>query len=278
MKNDFSVKDAVVKRYSARTYENRKLDETLKAEILSYAEKLDNPLGPKIRIQFIEKETDGKGEKLGTYGVIKGASQYLAVTVPDEPYALEALGYDFEKLVLYLTSKGLGTCWLGGTFKRSDFVSKIEIADGELFPILSPVGYPAAKKSLTERIMRRAVKADDRVPWNEIFFKNDFNTTYSDSEAGEYAMPLEMVRLAPSAVNRQPWRIVADEKGFHFFEKLTKGSLEDDVDMHRIDVGIATCHFHMAAEELGLQGHFERSVPEIEVPEGLDYIVSWIRE
>ena len=125
MKNDFSVKDAVVKRYSARTYENRKLDETLKAEILSYAEKLDNPLGPKIRIQFIEKETDGKGEKLGTYGVIKGASQYLAVTVPDEPYALEALGYDFEKLVLYLTSKGLGTCWLGGTFKRSDFVSKI---------------------------------------------------------------------------------------------------------------------------------------------------------
>jgi len=51
------------------------------------------------------------------------------------------------------------------------------------------------------------------------------------------------------------------------------------MDMQRIDVGIAICHFHLAAMELGLQGHFERHAPrKINVPENTTYVVSWVIE
>lgn len=48
--------------------------------------------------------------------------------------------------------------------------------------------------------------------------------------------------------------------------------------MQRIDVGIGICHFHLAAKELGIKGKFERQAPEMTVPEGLDYIVSWVED
>lgn len=278
MELNFSVKDAVTKRYSVRTFENKEVEKEVIDKILAYAETLNNPLGPKMKVQLIEKEVAPNGEKLGTYGVIKGAKLYLGVTVPEEEYVAEALGYDFEQLVLYIASLGLGTCWLGGTFNRSAFTSAMEIKEGELFPILSPLGYPAQKRSFTEKIMRKSIKADGRLPWNELFFKNSFAETLSEEDAGEYGFPLEMVRLAPSAVNKQPWQIVVSKDAIHFFEKHSMPAEAGSVDMHRIDVGIAICHFHLAALERNMKGHFERKAPEFEVPKNITYIASWIRE
>ena len=57
-----------------------------------------------MKIQFIEKDLAPNGEKLGTYGVIKGATLYVGATISNETYSLEALGYDFEQFVLYAAS------------------------------------------------------------------------------------------------------------------------------------------------------------------------------
>lgn len=273
---NFSVKEAVTKRYSVRTYDKRPVESEVKEKLLAYAEQLHNPLGPKIKVQWIEKELAANGDKLGTYGVIKGAKSYLGVTVPKEEYAPEAVGYDFEQLVLYATSLGLGTCWLGGTFNRSAFASAMEIAEGDSFPILSPIGYPAQKKSLTEQVMRKSIKADGRLPFSELFFKDTLEHPLSEEEAGDYKFPLEMVRLAPSAVNKQPWRVVVTDCAVHFFEKHSLGSEGGSMDMQRIDVGIAICHFHLALLEAGKTGHFERTAPEINIPKDMSYIVSWM--
>ena len=126
--------------------------------------------------------------------------------------------------------------------------------------------------------MRRSIKANTRLPWKELFFKNSFKDPFNEDEAGSYQFPLEMLRLAPSAVNKQPWRVVVDDKGFHFFEKHSLGSEKNSVDMQRIDVGIGICHFHLASMECGMQGYFERSMPDIKVPSDMTYIVSWIKK
>lgn len=275
---DFSVKDAVTKRYSVRTYDKKVVEQEVKEKILAYAQKLHNPLGPKMKVQFIEKKSAPNGEKLGTYGIIKGAQTYLGVTVKNEEYALEALGYDFEHLVLYATSIKLGTCWLGGTFNRNAFTSAMNIEEGEIFPILSPLGYPAQRKSITEQIMRKSIHANGRLPWKELFFKNDFHQAFSIEEAGRYKYPLEMLRRAPSAANKQPWRVVVSGKKVHFFQKGTMLSEVGSVDMQRIDMGIGICHFHLAAMERKMTGHFERCLPEFEIPSGMTYIVSWVKD
>ncbi len=278
MQFDFEVEKAVRQRYSVRTYDKRPVENEVKEKILDYANRLQNPLGPKMKIQFIEKDLAPNGEKLGTYGIIKGAKLYVVVTIPNEEYALEALGYEFEQLVLYATSLGLGTCWLGGTFNRSAFVSAMEIDKGDIFPILSPLGYPAQKKSITEKIMRKSIKADGRVAWKELFFKDDFETPLSHEEAGDYGFLLEMVRLAPSAVNKQPWRVVVSDKEVHFFEKHSLSTESGSFDMQRIDVGIAICHFHLAALEQKKTGRFERKVPDFAIPQDMTYIASWIMD
>jgi len=53
------------------------------------------------------------------------------------------LGYCLEKVVLEVTALGLGSCWLGGTFRRSRFARRIKLADDELLPVVIPLGYPA---------------------------------------------------------------------------------------------------------------------------------------
>ena len=271
----FCVKDAVEKRISVRTYAKTPLSQELKEQLMRYASKLQNPLGPNIRVQMIEKEIKGEGEKLGTYGIIRGAGLYLGVTVADVEYAPEALGYEFEQLLLYATSLGLGSCWLGGTFNRSAFAAQLEIKENEIFSILSPIGYPAQKFRLSEQLMRRSLKADSRYPWHKLFFRDSFDRPLSENAAGKYAFPLQMLRLAPSAVNKQPWRVVLTNNAAHFFEQHSRGTQSAGMDMQRIDVGIAICHFHMAAMEAGLTGHFDRTQPDIVLPTDMTYIASW---
>lgn len=274
----FSVNDAVKKRISVRTYDKRPVSDETKKKILSYAESVTNPFGPKARFRLIEKEAADNGEKLGTYGVIKGAGLYIGAAIEDTPCSMEALGYEFEHLILYITSLGLGTCWLGGTFNKSGFRKSMQVKENELFPAITPVGYPSDKRSIVDKLFRGSSKGDRRKDWSEIFFKNDFTTPLSREDAKEYAYPLDMLRLSPSAVNQQPWRVIYDGNVFHFFEKHSmKRNENSTVDLQRLDTGIALCHFHLAAMQSALNGRFERK-DGVNVPAGMSYIISWVTE
>jgi len=87
--------------------------------------------------------------------------------------------------------------------------------------------------------------------------------------------PLEMVRLAPSAVNRQPWRIVLDKHAAHFYLLRAKGMGGGVLDMQKIDLGIALCHFDLAAQEAGLTPTFAESDPGLTPKNGEEYIATW---
>ena len=277
MKMDFPVAKTVNARSSVRTYENRDLSANEKAQINAYIENLSNPFSVDVTFRLLEKASSTDGEKLGTYGVIKGAGNYIVASAADKELALEALGYSFEKLILYATSLGLGTCWLGGTFNRCGFAAAMNLKEGDLFPCISPIGYPAGKKSTMESLMRWVSKADQRKEWSELFFKQNFSQPLTKDDAGEFAFPLEMVRLAPSAVNKQPWRIVQDNDAYHFYLARSLKSDNEKVDLQRVDMGIATCHFHMAVLEKELQGKFQKLLkPGIQIPEQMQYIYSWI--
>ncbi len=280
MKFEFPVEQTIKTRYSVRTYEERPLSEELKEKLMAYANALSNPFGVHVSFRLLEKNGAPNTEKLGTYGVIKGTKLFIGATVPAGEFALDALGYDFERLVLYATHLGLGTCWLAGTFNRSGFATAMGVKENELFPAVSAVGYPAAKKSLTESLFRKTLKSNQRKQWNALFFKNDFTTPLTEAEADAYSVPLEMLRLAPSATNKQPWRVVQSNHAFHFYEeKATGGNDAATIDIHRVDIGIGVCHFHLTALEKGLSGKLEKlSNPAITAPENMLYIFSWIPE
>ncbi|MGH4051582.1 MAG: nitroreductase family protein [Clostridium sp.] len=280
MNIDFSIEDTVKKRYSARNYKEREIEPDKRKAIESFIHSLDNPLGNKVKFHYLDDTGIKNKEKLGTYGVIKGAKQYIGTTIKLEPMALEALGYELEAVVLYLEHLGLGTCFLGGTFNREGFADAMAIKEGEVFPIITPYGYAAANKHEKEIEMRTMIKADQRKDWSQLFYKNDFKSPLTKEEAGSLAFPLEMVRLAPSASNKQPWRILLKDGNFHFYEYKEPGySDRFPYDIQRIDMGIAAAHFDFSNKEKGFKGNFNKEYePQLELPEHMEYVFSWIRE
>lgn len=277
MKINIPVKETIKIRNSVRTYEERKLSQEDKEKLMTYANSLTNPFGEKVDIHIIEKGISSKGEKLGTYGIIKGASTFLGVSVKNTELGLEAVGYEFENLILYATHMGLGTVWLAATFNRDGFAAAMDIKEDELFPAISPVGYPTEKKSIKESVMRKMMKSDQRKPWDKIFFKDNFETPLTKEEAGVYAEPLEMLRLAPSATNAQPWRVVKEGEFYHFYETHKASSSKEEKLIKRVDVGIGLSHFHQTVLENGLSGRFEKLTQQnIEAPENTNYIISWV--
>ena len=60
-------------------------------------------------------------------------------------------------------------------------------------------------------------------------------------------------------MNRQPWRVLIRDGKVHFFLKrdVSEGSGSDDKpDMQMVDMGIALCHFQLAAQKSGLSVEF----------------------
>lgn len=274
------VEEVIKERISVRTYSGQPITEETKKKIGDYAETVTNPFDAKITFKLLESDAALNAAKLGTYGFIKGAKNYIGASVQESELELEGLGYAFEKMILYITSLGLGTCWLGGTFKRSEFAAAMSIKKDELFPCVTPFGFAAEKKRMTDSMVRMIAKSDTRKPWSELFFDQNFTTPLLTNEAGDYERPLEMVRLAPSASNKQPWRIVKDKNAYHFFEYKTPGySSKFGYDIQRLDLGIAACHFHLTAVERELNGRFQVVEQPIEqLPENVSYQFSWITE
>jgi len=279
MKMNYPIEKTVNARHSVRSYQKRSIPSEEKEKIRNYITGLTNPFSVDVSFQLLGNNPAETGEKLGTYGVIKGASDYVGASVAPCDLGLEALGYSFEQLILYLTSLGFGTCWLGGTFDRSAFAAAMKLKEGDLFPVISPIGYPQEKRRMIDSVTRWIAKSDQRLEWQDLFFKEDFSHSLTPAEAGDYAFPLEMLRLAPSAVNKQPWRIVQDQRGYHFYEAQSMKKNKFGIDIQRTDIGIGACHFHLAALERDLSGKFvSQTNPGIQTPEQMCYLFSWIVE
>jgi nitroreductase len=266
-------------RISVRTYDTRPVEkEKIDALDGFLREQTDNPFRAQTRFSLFSLENTSKTP--GTYGSIHGAQHYMAGCVKRDftsacSMHIEGFGFAFEKAVLFATSLGLGTCWLGA-FQRAALRSALR-PDGELIPAASPVGYAANKKTLAERMVAAGAGARSRKPWNELFFEDDFLTPMDAQGDGQTC--LEMVRIGPSASNRQPWRIVRSGDELHFYmaeERMYAGNLLFGFCMQRLDMGIAACHFSLAAQELSLPGRFSVRPPRLKPPENWRYIVSWI--
>jgi hypothetical protein len=273
---------AIHERVSTRTFAGRDLEERDKAIIRELIRsKSVGPFGSSTRFELIDlSEVDQREIKeLGTYGVIKDAKLFIVAAARPSKKAMEDLGYCLEEVILGLTQLGLATCWMGGTFRRSSFARRIHVTGNEIVPAICPVGYAEDEISLADRLIRFIAKSNKRKPWRELFFRGRADAPIGETEAGRYAVPLESVRLAPSASNRQPWRIIQESARsvFHFYLKRTKGygMIIRGFRIQNIDMGIAMCHFEVAARESGLSGYWEDREPDLDA-RGAEYVVSWM--
>ena len=129
----------------------------------------------------------------------------------------ENIGFLFQQMDLYLQTLGLGVCWLGfGRMNPKTTTDEV----GMKFVIMLAFGYPKGDQ------LRHDLKGFKRKPMEQITDRPDAK--------------LEPARLAPSAVNSQPWYFTHEGDTIHVYCNQ-RGS--------RLDIGIALAHLYVSNED-----------------------------
>lgn len=170
------------------------------------------------------------------YGKITGARCFAAfVAAPEASH--HSLGYMGEAFVLEATALGLGTCWVGASYHKRLANSVIELHEGERIVAVTPLGLAdesyagRPRKSLEELTGMTQAQLQDLPEWQQ--------------------SALSCARMAPSAVNRQPWRFLPSEQGI---ELIQTGS---NFGYGGVDLGIAMLHIELGAAHGGVSGTWQ---------------------
>lgn len=194
---------------------------------------------------------------VGSYGQVKGAPAYVALVGDTRsPYVQERVGYTGEAVVLEATALGLATCWVGGFFRPEVAARLLGVGEGEQAMAVVPFGYPG-RHTWEEPLMTGFVHSHRRQPLSRL-------------TAGEGDWPrwveaaLEAARLAPSAMNRQPWRfsVEAVPGGGRAITVRVAGGPDNGIS-RRLDCGIAMLHIEVAALAHGVRGTWEPLAPPL---------------
>lgn len=251
---DRPIRDLIRSRGSVRTFDGKPLSQDDLEKLEAFLKAPSNPFGVPVDFRILGAKEYGLSSP-----VIIGADTYLAAKVARVEHYELAFGYSFENACLYALSLGIGTVMLAASLNRDAFEKTMEVQLGEVLPVASPIGYPAEKKSVRETLMRRGLKADDRLPFETLFFEGSFEKGRTKDEIGLFDEAL--ARWAPSAANQQPWRAVIDGNTVYFFEHR---SMKDNTlgDIQKVDVGIALCHFDLTMQEDGKKADLCFAIPK----------------
>lgn len=265
-----TAKELILSRKSVRTFDGKPLSKADRRDLEKYISGLTNPFDIPVTFSLLNAKEYGLSSP-----VIVGEKEYLAAKAEKVPNFEIAFGYCFEKACLYARSLGIGTVMLAASLNRPAFEKAIDVKENEVMPVASPVGYSAKKKSVRETLMRKGLKADDRKPFEKLFFRESFEQELCKDDAGNFAEALDLARFAPSAANGQPWRAVVCGDKVHFYEaKTMKDSPLGDV--QKVDIGIALAHFDMVLNEEGVSGKYVFQDPGLNAPKKTHYIVTFV--
>lgn len=270
---EYDVKAMIRQRRSVRTFKKEPVKPETLQKLEAYLQQLDNPFGIPVEFRIL----DAKQYSL-TSPVLVGESVYVGAKVKHIPQSELAFGYEFEKFCLYAEALGLATVMLASTMDRPAFEKAMEVdkESDEVMMLVSPIGYKAEKMSVRETMMRKSVKGDERMDFEKICFADSFDKSVCYEQAGIFADAVEMVRLAPSAINNQPWRLVLAGDKVHFYKNIVPQLTNRPLcDIQKVDMGIALAHFELTMAAEGKTCRLIIEDPQLAHPDGLEYIASY---
>lgn len=241
---------AISVRHSRRQYLKKSLTEDDRNSLDSIIEEINKSFSG-VRIVLIEGTTDTifKGI-LGSYGRIKDSPSFAAfIGNTASPNVEEKIGYIGESFILEATSLNLGTCWVSGTFSRDTAAEKLNLKENEFIYAVTPVGYVDKNYAGPEKLMKLFTSSHKRKELGEL------SAGIPQNEWPEWIKTsLVAARLAPSAVNLQPWKFTVSKDSIKISENNTNKKFPIKP---RLDCGIAMLHIKIGAMHAGVEGGFE---------------------
>ncbi len=263
-----NITEIIQLRKSVRNYNETPVPESILKQIQQAIDSAESPFGGDVTMRL--KSFNPEGDfKPGTYGVVRGASEFLLLAAGESDASALSAGFKMEQVVLRATELGLGTCWIAGTFSSISFNKGERWPAAEKLRIISPIGYPANNETLLGKFSRLLAGSKKRKQINELFFTGSLDIGMADGDT--FSKSLDMMRFAPSSLNSQPWRAITySQDTVHFYIAKT-GYL------HLVDCGIGLCHFYLTEKFYGGAGHFETLPNPMAGKPGWTYVTSYIR-
>lgn len=231
-----NIYEAMEKRKSVRSFQDRMLPAGMISKIREFykqATRLEPEIETKLEI------LDTRADHVSIKGMWKISAPYYLVLYSEEKPGYERnAGYIAEQMVLYLTAKGLGSCYLGASKAAGRTV------EGMKQVIIIAFGYG-------DELIYRDPGEAKRLPISELCI-------FREEPSNLVLKVLKAARLAPSSLNSQPWRFIAGKEKIHVYAGrggIMAGPLGS---LREINMGILLCHMMLAAEDGWTQMHLEQ--------------------
>jgi nitroreductase len=205
-----NLSETISKRKATRKYDPSPLDNNILTDIQTFIKGV-KPLYDDVKGRFDILPAEK----------VKGATNaphFIMVYGEEKEGGRTNIGFMLQQVDLYIQSIGLGSCWLG-------MAKPVENSKNGLEYVIS-LAFGKAEGS-----PHRELSGFKRKPLEKI----------SDTVDKR----LEPARLAPSAINSQPWYFVTTGEGFDCYcAKKFPAALYEK--LNKIDMGIALAHLYIA--------------------------------
>ena len=204
--------DVMKQRHSVRAYTEEPIKTEIREQLDRFVLQCNTESGLNISVQY--DDPDGFDSRLAHYGSFRDVRNYIVLAGKKTADFDFRCGYYGEKIVLYVQSLGLNTCWTALTFNKKN-VKKI-LRTGDSLCMVIALGY-GESAGIPHKGKQTADMIQDDVPdW----FKEG----------------VEAALLAPTAMNQQKFEFLLQDgepavrvKGIGTYTK--------------VDLGIVTYHF-----------------------------------
>lgn len=233
-----NYKNLISNKRSVRKFKNQAIKESdfiLMKECVSSSKKLIPQIEIDIKV-FSKDEAYQKLEKIAGYnGHMIEAPNYIIILSDTSSGYIENSGYIGEKLILKARDIGIDSCWV--TFEDSSLIKeKLEIISDKEVTAIIALGYGDIVKT------KSSSSGSDRLGVDKIVYMDEWGKNSSIDVLEERGLldAFSFARMAPSTLNRQPWRFIID--GGKVILAVRKDEFASDYE-GKIDVGIAMLYF-----------------------------------
>lgn len=247
---------AIEDRESRRKFKSRPLPQEQIDMLKTRGDKIEE-ICPAVKIEIKSEGFERVSKNIfGLYGLISGAWSYgVVIADSSRNNYQEQAGYGGEILVLTATAAGIDSCWIGGFYDRKALKKEIDLKAGQEIMAVIALGQAKAKTTISEKVVKLVSGSKKRKELDELCLPE-----FEEEWPEWIKTAIKAARLAPSAVNRQPWRFKVEDDSLVLLASTgeSKGGVSP-----LLDCGIALAHLELGAARV--EGEIE--VEFLETPE-----------
>lgn len=192
-----------------------------------------------LHFQLIENDPAPFAGFKRSYGFFRNVRHYISAAIDtDFEHAEERAGFYAEEIVMKCVEMGLGTCFVGATFSRDS--AQVQMRASWKLPFIVAIGEPLESRTspiarLTTAIIHR------KTPSVAILYDSSKGLTIEQAIARYPELPdaLRALAAAPSAMNRRPVTISADDEHIYATVKKMEGFTPVDLGIAKFNIAAA---------------------------------------